>query len=81
MRRWLLGGTTPSLATVARVPKQPEAAPGHDLFLDPPAALTRVERWTCSRCGRAVLRNGSHVYGSATTEPCDSNTADGGDRG
>lgn len=46
------------------------AAPGHRLEYDPPAAMSRVKRWTCSACGRAVLYNG-HFYGSATTEACD----------
>lgn len=43
---------------------------GHAFEDDPPHALSRVERWTCTECGRAVLRNGMVVYGSAVREPC-----------
>ncbi|MGW2169122.1 hypothetical protein ACWC1C_01165 [Streptomyces sp. NPDC001705] len=43
---------------------------GHDFEDDPPHGLSRVERWTCTRCGHAVLRNGGVVYGSAVTEEC-----------
>lgn len=40
--------------------------PGHTPVYDG----GRVERWTCTTCGRAVLRYGFNIYGSATTEPC-----------
>lgn len=43
---------------------------GHAFEDDPPHALSRVERWTCTRCGAAVLRNSSVVYGSAATDEC-----------
>jgi len=42
----------------------------HDLEWDPPAVMTAVRRWTCTRCGDAVLVNGDNVYGSATRETC-----------
>lgn len=45
--------------------------PGHDLAWDPPAAHGRVERWTCTRCHAAVLRNDRHIYGSATKQSCE----------
>lgn len=45
---------------------------GHTVENDPPAALTATERWTCKRCGSAVLRAGTgNVYGSAVEETCD----------
>jgi len=47
-----------------------EIKAGHDLEWDPPAAMTAVCRWTCVRCGDAVLVNGNVVYGSATREAC-----------
>lgn len=28
------------------------------------------ERWTCTSCGRAVLRVGCNIYGSAVTVGC-----------
>lgn len=43
---------------------------GHVLEWDPPAAFTATRRWTCARCGDAVLVNGSVVFGSATREGC-----------
>ncbi|MFH8380670.1 hypothetical protein ACH4E7_06970 [Kitasatospora sp. NPDC018058] len=46
---------------------------------DPPAAITAVERWTCTRCGDAVLDNRGYLYGGATTTACTAPTA-GGDR-
>lgn len=42
----------------------------HDLDDDPPHALSAVSRWTCRRCGNAVLVNGAVTYGAASTEPC-----------
>lgn len=45
---------------------------GHAVTWDPPAGLTSVSaRWTCTRCGRAVLVRDGQVYGGATT-PCQS---------
>jgi hypothetical protein len=44
---------------------------GHQLEHDPPAAMTRVRRWTCKRCGDAVLLNGSIAYGGATIRTCE----------
>jgi hypothetical protein len=44
---------------------------GHDMEHDPPAnELSRVARYTCSKCGRAVLANGGTVYGSALEVEC-----------
>lgn len=45
----------------------------HALDWDPPAALSSVSRWTCTRpeCGAAVLRHhGGHLYGSALERRC-----------
>jgi hypothetical protein len=39
---------------------------GHTVTWDPGP----IERWTCDRCGNAVLRYGTNIYGSAVTEPC-----------
>lgn len=49
------------------------AAIGHVMEWDPPAALTSLSRWTCTRCGEAVLYREPEAgseYGSALTEPC-----------
>ncbi len=43
---------------------------GHDVEVDPPAACTAARRWTCKRCGDAVLAYGTNIYGSASKEPC-----------
>jgi adenine-specific DNA methylase len=48
---------------------------GHAVERDPPAALTRAERWTCPRCGDAVLRYDEHIYGGATERTCDESIA------
>jgi len=34
--------------------------------------LSNVGRWTCTKCGRAVLDSGSAVYGSAIEQECGS---------
>ncbi|RZT87541.1 hypothetical protein EV383_4466 [Pseudonocardia sediminis] len=44
---------------------------GHDVSTDPPAAMSSMRRWTCSRCSRAVLvRPNGTAYGSAYSEVC-----------
>ncbi len=44
---------------------------GHDLEYDPPHSLSSVDRYTCRKCGRAVLGGYSNAYGSATSaEDC-----------
>lgn len=45
---------------------------GHTVEWDPPAALTSLRsRWTCVRCGNAVLHaRAGHMYGSAIEGPC-----------
>lgn len=44
---------------------------GHTVVFDG----IRRERWTCTNCGRAVVREGAVIYGSATTEHCDATPA------
>jgi hypothetical protein len=44
---------------------------GHTVESDPPAALTAVQRWTCTTCGDAILRNGGITYGGATERTCE----------
>jgi len=39
---------------------------GHRVMFDPETN----ERWTCACCGRAVLRVGCNIYGSAVTVGC-----------
>lgn len=39
---------------------------GHDVYWDPGSQV----RWTCKRCGNAVLVVGVNIYGSAVTERC-----------
>lgn len=40
---------------------------GHSVEWDPGTQ----ERWTCTACGRAVLRVGCNIYGSAVEVRCD----------
>lgn len=40
---------------------------GHAVEWDP----GRHARWTCTKCGNAVLRVGVNIYGSAVTERCE----------
>lgn len=44
---------------------------GHAVSWDPPFG-SNTERWTCSACGRAVLRHRGNVYGSAVEVECGS---------
>lgn len=44
---------------------------GHTFENDPPHALSRASRWTCTTCGDAVLDSGSAVYGGATERTCE----------
>jgi hypothetical protein len=37
---------------------------GHDPVDDSPGGLSTAQRWTCTRCGLAVLRFQGNVYGS-----------------
>lgn len=44
---------------------------GHVMEHDPPAnVLSKMDRYTCTRCGKAAVGNGSIAYGSATEELC-----------
>ena len=43
---------------------------GHTVEWDPPAALTRARRWTCTCCGATVLDYCGNVYGSAVEMTC-----------
>lgn len=43
---------------------------GHTVESDPPAAITAAERWTCTKCGDAVLRYRDVIYGSASAKEC-----------
>lgn len=45
---------------------------GHDMEWDPPAALTRARRWTCTRreCGEAVIDYDGNISGDAATRSC-----------
>jgi hypothetical protein len=47
-----------------------EIVHGHAIEDDSPGGLSRVQRWTCGRCGDAVLRYGGNTYGSALDTPC-----------
>ncbi|HEX2880365.1 MAG TPA: hypothetical protein VHO25_12610 [Polyangiaceae bacterium] len=44
-------------------------ATGHVLVEDP-SGFASVGRYTCSRCGKAVLGNSRVAYGGATESPC-----------
>lgn len=47
---------------------------GHDMENDPPQhGLSRVRRFTCAKCGRALLKGERSVYGSAGDIECDGN--------
>jgi hypothetical protein len=43
---------------------------GHAVTYDPTHGLSSVLRWTCTRCGQAVLDNRGHVYGGAIEADC-----------
>lgn len=51
-------------------PLRVAALNGHSVVDDAPGAPSKVQRWTCDRCGRAVLRALGNVYGSAMTDLC-----------
>ena len=42
---------------------------GHAVEYDGPT-LGGADRWTCIRCGRAILKAGGPFYGSAKDEEC-----------
>lgn len=44
---------------------------GHTMISDPPHELSRAWRWSCNKCGRAVLSCNGNVYGSAMEKDCD----------
>lgn len=46
------------------------AALGHELEWDPPHELSNARRWTCKRCGRALLCFQGNWYGSALETQC-----------
>ena len=48
---------------------------GHTVEWDPPAAITAVRRWTCTRCSDAVLDYHGNVYGGAVGRTCDESVA------
>lgn len=48
---------------------------GHNVEWDAPAGMTAVRRWTCTRCGDAVLDNRGHLYGGALDRTCDESMA------
>jgi hypothetical protein len=48
---------------------------GHVVAWDPPAGLTAARRWTCTRCGNAVLDYQGDVYGGALQITCDESIA------
>ncbi len=50
---------------------------GHRVESDPPWGLTAVERWTCTACGEAVLRNRDVIYGNAAKDPCRTKASNG----
>lgn len=43
---------------------------GHTVEPDPPHDLSRAQRWTCTRCGDAVLKYAANIYGSAVERDC-----------
>ncbi|HEX2242427.1 MAG TPA: hypothetical protein VHK27_04055, partial [Gammaproteobacteria bacterium] len=43
---------------------------GHNVFEDHPEGLSKVRRWTCLTCGRAVLRYEMNIYGTAVEVRC-----------
>lgn len=44
---------------------------GHTVEWDAPAGMTAARRWTCTRCGDAVLDYCGNVYGGAVDRSCD----------
>lgn len=51
----------------AAEPARLAAELGHSVASDPGGY---ADRWTCAACGRAVLRAGCNIYGSAVTDRC-----------
>lgn len=43
---------------------------GHRIVRDPVHALSLVSRWTCTSCGKALMKTGPNYSGSALDEPC-----------
>lgn len=43
---------------------------GHKFIYDPPHSLSSMNRYTCEKCGKAVLGNSTSGYGSATEDTC-----------
>lgn len=74
----LEGRSAPGLLTQASEPEkvvEPAVAKavenGHTVEWDAPAGISAVRRWTCTRCGDAVLDNRGHLYGGAFDRTCD----------
>ncbi len=51
------------------------AEKGHTVQWDPPWGMTAARRWTCTRCGDAVLDYCGNVYGGAVDRTCDESLA------
>lgn len=51
------------------------AEKGHTVEWDPPPGLNAARRWTCTRCGNAVLDYRGNVYGGALQITCDESIA------
>lgn len=62
------------MTTIPTTVGQPEAVVlaeklGHTMKWD--STVRNVTRWVCDRCDRAVLDDGTTIYGPAKREPCD----------
>lgn len=51
-------------------PVRRAAANGHAVEWDPPWGLSSAARWSCTACGKAVIKFGHNIYGSATEKTC-----------
>ncbi len=51
-------------------PGERAADRGHVVVSDPPHDLSAGRRWTCRKCGAAVIDYRGNVYGSAIEQDC-----------
>lgn len=63
------------MTTIPTTVGQPEAVVlaeklGHTMEFDSTNPRSKVSRWSCVRCDRAILDDGTTIYGSAKREPC-----------
>lgn len=56
-------------------PVERAQALGHQVEDDAPGGVSRVQRWTCTVCGDAVLSYNGNIYGGAVERTCEESQA------